>query len=736
MNVAYLLRRLSVILSLVIGVAVLVSTVEVASAQQQQVPRPKRKGRKYKVRIDSAPQQAAIYLDDEKYGIVGYTPWSGRIQSGDWKVIIKKDGYEDATRVVSVKRTRRTQETFMPLVKQERPAVLEVRADADKNAFNAQVWVDGQLQGSIPVTIKLGDGRHLVEIKKDGFENFSQWVELKEGERVNVNPMLRATKVKEVGTVLVNADVNDAEVYLDGNLQAGKTPTVLSAVIAGPHVIEIRKPPALPWRQTVQVEADKTIKVTAELKATLGGGGGNIRVLSNVEGAVVYLDGEERGPAPQDLKNVKAGDHVVEIRAAGFVTREERVTVAVGAATVLKLDLQADSTVAATGTVKVVSPVPEAEVHIDGERLGTVPQERELAPGEHFVGVSKPGYKRFEEKLNVEEGKVITVTAELKSVGGLRFLSNPGGARVMMDGEAIGATPFVNEEIPTGEHIITVQLSGYFDFETSVKVDGGKMKVVNAVLERIPTGPTAHETKREQRSLTSFGARTLPLGRSTIDFGSGYPYYLNAGITVGAGKIGGFGFDAGVDFRSYFSRTDFALKGRLTFHDQNPFSVGVFGVFGGGTDLLGNSERGSFFADLGVQASLTGLGAVTVTAKAYVNMWSDRHCPEYNNSAFPNESDPIDTCEEYAAGTLGSAAKERIDTALGGADKIFERDAGARAMGAIIVEVAIRQRWNLWLIADGGFFQTERAAFLGDLYGPMFTSDLRRYARFGSTYKF
>jgi hypothetical protein len=58
MNVAYLLRRLSVILSLVIGVAVLASSVEVASAQQ--VPRPKKKGRKYKVRIDSAPQQAAM----------------------------------------------------------------------------------------------------------------------------------------------------------------------------------------------------------------------------------------------------------------------------------------------------------------------------------------------------------------------------------------------------------------------------------------------------------------------------------------------------------------------------------------------------------------------------------------------------------------------------------------------------------------------------------------------------
>lgn len=729
MNVAYLMRRISLLM--ICGL--LLSLVGEAMAQE--VPRPRRKGRKYKVRIDSAPQQAAIYLDDEKYGIVGYTPWRGRLQKGNWKVIIKKDGYADATRTIRVKRTRRTQETFLPMVKKEQPAVVEVRADADKNAFNSEVWIDGQLQGSIPVTLKLTDGRHLVAIKKDGFETFKQWVSVKEGERVTINPMLRQIKVKKVGSILVNADVNDAEIFLDGNLQDGKTPSVLADVVAGPHVVEVRKPPALPWRQTIQVEADQTVKVTAELQATMGGQGGNIRVLSNVDAAVVFLDGEERGPAPVDLKDVKPGDHVVEIRAPGFLTRSERLTVAAGAATVLQLDLQVDGA-KSTGTVKIVSPVPEAQVHIDGERIGGVPQEKELGTGEHFVVVSKPGYKRFERKLVVEEGKVITITAELKAVGGVRFLSNPGGAQVMMDGKVIGATPMVNEEISAGEHIVTVQLSGYFDFETSVTVAGGKMKVVNAVLEQIETGPTEEETQREQRGLTSFGARTLPSGRSTIDFYTGYPYYMGGGITVGAGKLGGFGFDAGVNLRSYFSRTDLAFKGRLTFVDKSPFSVGGFALAGFGADLLGNSERNSVFSDLGGAVSLTGLGAVTVTGKLFLNIWTDRHCPGLSNGSFPSDSDPTATCSEYAANMLGPAAKQRIDKALGGPDKLFDREAGVRLMAALIVEVAIRQRWNAWLMFETSPAQDQRAAFLDDLHGPMLVEDQGRYLRVGGTFKF
>lgn len=729
MNVAYLMRRLCLLLCFGMVLSM------VSEAQAQEVPRPNRKGRKYKVRIDSAPQQAAIYLDDEKYGIVGYTPWTGRIQKGDWKVIIKKDGYELASRVIKVKRTRRTQETFMPLVKKEQPAVLEVRADADRNAFNAEVWVDGQLQGKIPVTLKLNDGRHLVEVKKEDFEVFSQWVSVKEGERVNINPMLREVKKQEVGSILVNSDVNDAEIYLDGNLQDGKTPAVLPSIPAGPHVVEVRKAPALPWRQTVQVEANKTVKVTAALQATIGGQGGNIRVLSNVEGAKVFLDGDERGEAPIDLKDVKPGEHVVEIRAPGFITREERVTVAAGAASVLKLDLQSDGATS-VGTVKIVSPVPEAQVHIDGEKIGGVPQEKQLSTGEHFVVVSKPGFKRFETKLVIEEGKVITVTAELKAVGGVRFLSNPGGAQVMMDGESIGVTPMVNEEISAGEHIISVQLSGYFDFETSVKVEGGKMKVVNAVLERIDTGPTAGEVKREQRGLTSFGARALPSGRSTIDFSVGYPYYFSGGIMVGAGKLGGMGFDAGVDIRSYLARTDLGLKARLTIHDKTPFSFGAFGLLGAGSDVFGNSARGTFFSDLGAQASLTGLGAVTVTGKAYLNLWSDRHCPAFTNGAFDSESDPTETCLAYANNTLDMDKRARIDKVLGGADQIYGRDVGARFMASIIVEVAIRQRWNAWAMYESGLFQDERGAFIGDLYGTMPTEDLRSYFRLGGTFKF
>ena len=77
--------------------------------------------------------------------------------------------------------------------------------------------------------------------------------------------------------------------------------------------------------------------------------------------------------------------------------------------------------------------------------------------------------------------------------------------------------------------------------------------------------------------MSSFGARTLPRGRSTVDFSAGYPYYLDGRINVGAGRIAHkFGFDAGVGVRTMLARKEIGLGGRAMLADDEPFSAGVF----------------------------------------------------------------------------------------------------------------------------------------------------------------
>jgi hypothetical protein len=688
-----------------------------------QVPRPARRGTKYKVRIDSAPQQAAIYLDDEQYGIVGYTPWEGSLQRGDWKVILKKDGYEIATRALKVERNRRVQETFIPLIKKDEPAKLDVRGDADRNAIGAQVWVNGQMEGQIPVIVTAKDGRHLIEVKKEGFQTFTQWIAVKEGEKVTINPALKEIEKVKKGSILIEADVPGAEVFINGNRHPDSTPTLINDVIAGPHVVEVRKEPAMPWKQTINVVEGQTVKVSAELKATMAGPVGAIRVLSNAPKARVYLDGTDLGPAPLDIKDVKPGEHVIEVKAPGYLPREERITVSAGSASVLKLDLQ-PAAAEDSGKIKVVSPVPEAAVFIDGARLGNVPQEKEVPAGEHFVVVTKPGHKKFEEKVNLRAGQTITVTAELPEVGSLRVLSTPSGAEVEIDGVVVGVTPFNSDDIDVGPHVVKVRLPQHYEFEQQVTIQGGQRAVVTSRLDAIDIGPTAEDLRREQRNLTSFGARTLPLGRSTIDVAMGYPYFLEGQVTVGAGKMSNLGFDAGVFLRTFFSRTEIGLKARLNLAEQNPFSFALFTMVGGGTNLFDNSGRNNFLWNIGAVGSLTAFELLTVSGRAYLDIWTDRYCPPDMNA------DELDVCTPSPA-QLDRLAELRINEG-----DLRNRNGGVRFMTSLILDMAIMQNWSAWFLFEGAPFQAERPAYTDIFSGPLLENDIGTYLRLGLTYKF
>lgn len=691
------------------------------------------KGR-YPVKIDSAPPGATVYIDNKQLGPVGVTPWSAKLANGNYTIILELDGYQPATKAIKVARTRRQQETFIPLIKKLDPPRIDVRADADRNIFGATVFLDGQNQGTAPVLLTTDPGRHLVEIKREGFETFSTWVETKENEKVTLTPFLKEIAKPKLGTLVVDADVPDAKVFLDGNEVKGTTPVFITDVIEGLHVVEVRKEPAVPWKQTVQVVAGTQAKVRAELKATIGGQGGVIRVLSNVAGAKVFLDGTDMGAVPIDIKDVKTGEHVLEVKAPGYQTREERVTVNAGQSVILKLDLNPEAGKGDTGTLKVVSAVPDADVYIDGAAIGKVPQEKAVSRGEHFVVVKLAGFKTFEQKVRIEPGQTLTVSADLRAVGRVRVISDPAGAEVLINGLPQGVTPLDLNEVEVGTTIIRVMKPGYQVWEQTLTLEGGKAEILNANLKL--EGMSDDELRAEQRGLASFGARTLPRGRSTVDFGLGYPYFLETRINVGAGKMSNFGFDAGVGVRSMGSRSEIGLGVRLMLVDRDPFSAGVFGDLWWGSRLIDDSKRNGLTLNAGGVASLTAFTRVTVSGRMYLNMWSDRHCPEVN-SMNEFDGDPIDTCARYRDGTLSAEDRMNVESLTGqtGSD-FYGRESGIRLMTSAIAEIAVKQRWNIWFVLEGAAFQSERALYTDYFSAPLFKSDFGTYGRAGATYKF
>ncbi|HEX2686891.1 MAG TPA: PEGA domain-containing protein, partial [Kofleriaceae bacterium] len=685
------------------------------------------------MKIDSAPQGAAIFINDKSCPPIGVTPWSGKLNAGDYTVILEAPGYDMATRPFKVAKVRKAQEMFVPLVKKLDPPKIDVRADADKNMFGATITVDGQPQGQVPMVITTTAGRHLVQIKKEGFEEYSAWLETKENQVQTVAPVLKEIAKPKYGTVVVDADVADAEVYLDGNKHPDNTPAVISNVIEGLHVIEVKKTPGLPWKQTIEVKASQQTKVRAELAATMNGGVGVVRVLSDAQGARAFIDGTDMGPVPVDIKDIKAGEHIVQVKAPGFQPSERRVTVTAGGSQIVKFDLNTEAP-GDQGILKVASMVPDAIVYIDGAQVGKVPQEKKLSQGDHAVLVKLEGYKSFEQKVRIEAGQTIAVQADLKAVGRLRILSTPSGATVLINGIPAEKPTPLDVEVEVGETVVRIQHPGFQPFEQTLNIEGGKTETLSR--ELAVAGPSEAELFAEQRGLSSFGARTLPRGRSTVDLDVGYPYFVTGRISVGAGKINNmFGFDASVGVRTMLARSEIGLGGRMMFVDNEPFSAAAFTNLWWGSKLLDDSKRNGVTWDVGGLASLTALTHVTITGRAYLETWSDRHCPALDSSMTNGfeGTDPIAVCQQLKDGTISQQDRSRVKKLIGtdtpDNDNAFSREGGARFMLSIVGEIAFEQEWNVYFILEGTpFQQSERALFTNLFSGSMPDTDYRIYA--------
>lgn len=688
---------------------------------------------RYAVKIDSAPQGAAIYINDKACPPIGVTPWSGKLNAGDVTIILEAPGYDVATKPFRVAKVRKAQEVFVPLVKKLDPPKIDVRADADKNVAGATVSLDGQPQGQAPMVITTTPGRHLVQLHKDGFEDYSSWLEVKDNQVQTFAPTIKEIAKPKYGVVVVDADVQDGEVYIDGNKHPDNTPAVINNVIEGVHVIEVKKA-GQSWKQTIEVKAGQQTKVRADIAGA--GGVGVLRVLSDAEGARAFIDGTDMGPVPVDIKDVRAGEHIVQVKAPGFSPSERRVTVAPGGSQIVKFDLSTEMS-GDQGLLKVVSTVPDATVFIDGASVGKVPQEKRVSAGEHPVVVRLDGYKQFEQKVRIEAGQTFTVQAELKAVGRLRILSTPAGAMVVVNGLPAGKTP-LDTEVEVGETVVRIEQSGYQPFEQTLTIQGGKTETLSR--ELAVAGPSEQEMYAEQRGLSSFGARTLPRGRSTVDLDIGYPYFITGRITVGAGRLpNGMGFDASVGVRTMLARNELGLGARATLIDNEPFSAGAFTNLWWGSKLLDDSKRNGVTWDVGGLVSLTALTHVTITGRAYAELWSDRHCPVTDNTPNGFEgTDPIDVCVQMKSNTISAEDRARVKKLTGKeGSELFDRENGARFLLSIAGEIAFQQQWNFYFILEGAPFQQgERALFTNLFSGSMPDNDYRIYARTGLTYKF
>ena len=132
-----------------------------------------------------------------------------------------------------------------------------------------------------------------------------------------------------------------------------------------------------------------------------------------------------------------------------------------------------------------------AIVSVDGKEIGPAPADAELPAGQHTISINHPDGRGAETQVQVSSGKSKKVTLPLPHGGGpgtLTLLSDPSGARILLDEQRIGVTPYQGE-IVAGKHKIAIERDGYVRQEREVTFREGHDVEQSFSLTALPKDP-------------------------------------------------------------------------------------------------------------------------------------------------------------------------------------------------------------------------------------------------------
>ena len=211
-----------------------------------------------------------------------------------------------------------------------------------------------------------------------------------------------------------------------------------------------------------------------------------LRLTSTPDGADVYVDGVSKGKTPANVE-MPLGEHAIRMALSGYADWEGKSRLEEAKEYPVLGELKA---LPRQAVLMLGSTPAGAEVYVDETSRGMAPIRLELALGSHLFRMTLPGYYEWEEQIELSESKEYPlISPQLKPLPKIAFLtvtSLPAGARISVDGNAMGETPFRRLELPPGEYKVILTLRGYQSSESQVKLSEMQEYPLDVTLTKEP----------------------------------------------------------------------------------------------------------------------------------------------------------------------------------------------------------------------------------------------------------
>ena len=298
--------------------------------------------------------------------------------------------------------------------------------------------------------ILLRQGTHTVHVRKDGYYDVDQSIEIDEAPSRTI--VIEMRKLPGQLTVMTDPPVN-AVVTVDDS-RVGKAPYGPLELEPGTHAVKVQADRFLPYEERLNLAG---LGLAQTLEVQLIPLWADVEISSNPSGAAVYQGTEQIGQTPMRFVLME-GSHSLSMIKGGFKAFDFSVEAEANVDQVLPT-VQLEP---ANARLRVSSIPRGANVTVDGRYRGQSPVEISLSPDvDYQIGLSKAGYGSTTRQIRLQAAVIRELTVDLTArTGEVTVQTLPGDATIIVDGQARG-TGSATLKLSSAPHRLEVKRDGY-----------------------------------------------------------------------------------------------------------------------------------------------------------------------------------------------------------------------------------------------------------------------------------
>ncbi len=296
------------------------------------------------------------------------------------------------------------------------------------------------------------------------------------------------------GTLKITANVSDAAIFLDGEIQprftAKDNDVLITDISPGEkHTVEFIKDGYTPWETSFKVASGKEYSITLDMQAIYA----TLQISSDPSGAQVYLNDEliigKETPAEVE-KLIPGRQYSISLRKKGYLPWEKTFTPKPNE----ELLFENIKLTTSYAKLQIGSDPPGAQIFLD-DKLAlykiTPSEIDKLIPGKKYtVGLRKKGYAPWRKSFVPKEGEIVSFkNIQLKILyGKLKIESDPPGADIVIFGHPLidKVTPAVIDKLlPGKKYTISLRKAGYAAWQKPFNVQAKTTTSLSAALQRL-----------------------------------------------------------------------------------------------------------------------------------------------------------------------------------------------------------------------------------------------------------